>query len=63
MLCVVPLCCSAILITIKYLNNFILIRIIGATWGGLSISETADLLGFSYIAISRDCREKKENIQ
>ncbi len=40
--------------------------IVGARQAGLSISETADLLGFSHTTISRlyrECSEKKENIQ
>ena len=31
--------------------------IVGARQGGLSISETADLLGFSHTTVSRVCRE------
>ena len=40
--------------------------VVGAGWAGLSISETADLLGFSHTNISRVYREwckKRENIQ
>jgi len=32
--------------------------VVGARWAGLSISETADLLGFSCTTISRVYREK-----
>ncbi len=38
---------------------------VGARWAGVSISKTADLVGFSCITISRFYREarKRENIQ
>ena len=37
--------------------------IVGARQGGLSITETADLLGFSHRTVARVCREwcKKQN--
>ena len=51
----------------KYdLSDFDLGMIVGARQGGLSISETADLLGFSHITVSRVCKEwheKKKHIQ
>ena len=39
------------------LSNFDCGMIIGARQGGLSISETADLLGFSCTKVTRVCRE------
>ena len=45
----------------KYdLSDFDLGMIVGARQGGLSISETADLLGFSHITVSRVCKEWRE---
>ena len=40
--------------------------VIGARWGGLNISETAELLGFSCISLSMvytEWSEKENNIQ
>ena len=39
------------------LSDFDRDMIVGARQGGLSISETADLLGFSHTTVSRVCRE------
>ena len=39
------------------LSDFECGMVVGARWAGLSISETADLLGFSHTIISRVYRE------
>ena len=44
----------------KYdLSDFDHGMIVGARQSGLSISETADLQGFSFTTVSRVCREQK----
>ena len=43
------------------LSDFDCGMIVGARQGGLNISETADLLGFSYNAVSRVCRGGAKN--
>ncbi len=45
------------------LSDFERGMVVSARWAGLSISKTADLLGFSLATISRDYREWSENIQ
>ncbi len=48
------------------LSDFEREMVVRARWAGLSISKTADLLGFSRTAISRVYREwsqNRENIQ
>ncbi len=45
------------------LNYFERGIVVGAKWAGLSISKTADLLGFSHTTISkvyRECSEKEK---
>ncbi|KAK2824006.1 hypothetical protein Q5P01_021181 [Channa striata] len=42
------------------LNGFECVMVVGARRAGLSISETADLLGFSRRTISRVSRERSE---
>ena len=39
------------------LSDFTSVMIVGAKQGGLSISDTADLLGFSHTTVSRVSRE------
>ena len=48
------------------LSDFERGMVVGGRWAGLSMSETADLLGFSSTTISgvyREWSEKRENIQ
>jgi len=41
----------------NYLSNFVHGMIVGARWAGLSISQSAQLLGFSHTTISRVYKE------
>jgi len=48
------------------LSNFERCMVVGARWAGLSISQSAQLLGFSHTTISRVYKEwceKEKNIQ